>query len=302
MPLDHLRLNPEKSSVIYKTKELFKKIGMEPLLYFPRKIFRVIKKNDIRKLYKNNSENIKQVIDLCADQRSKDVVKTQLDFIKNYDYSGETEYIKKIGLFEKYSEMIDKDEYFPRGIISLSENECFVDGGGFDGDTVEAFVKESKGNFNHIFTFEPDRNNFPKLLNRIDSLKLESSKINSYQKGLYSENKKIGFTERGIGSYVTENKDNLNYIEVVTLDSFLDQNAKDKISFIKLDIEGAEVEALKGMKDIIAKNKPKMAVCVYHTPEHFWEVPLYLKTLNPEYKIYFRQHALSRLETVCYAV
>jgi hypothetical protein len=76
----------------------------------------------------------------------------------------------------------------------------------------------------------------------------------------------------------------------------------EKITFIKMDIEGSEPQALSGAEEIIKKQKPKLAICVYHKPEHLWEIPLYLKKIVPEYKIYIRHHTPLEYETVCYAV
>ena len=76
----------------------------------------------------------------------------------------------------------------------------------------------------------------------------------------------------------------------------------EKITFIKMDIEGAELNALYGSKEIIKKYVPKLAVCVYHKTEHLWEIPFFIKSLNPNYKIYLRHHSLDEHETVCYAI
>jgi hypothetical protein len=68
-----------------------------------------------------------------------------------------------------------------------------------------------------------------------------------------------------------------------------------------MDIEGSEMAALRGAQKIIKTQKPKCAICVYHNPSHFFEVPRYLLSLVPEYKIYFRHHSQQLYETVCYA-
>lgn len=83
----------------------------------------------------------------------------------------------------------------------------------------------------------------------------------------------------------------------------LDEHIKDRqVNFIKFDIEGSEMEALHGAREIIMKNQPQCAICVYHKLSHLWEVPAYLKTLVPEYKFYLRHHTLLLGDTVCYAV
>jgi hypothetical protein len=73
--------------------------------------------------------------------------------------------------------------------------------------------------------------------------------------------------------------------------------------FIKMDIEGSELEALKGAKNTIKNQKPRLAISVYHKPEDIFEIPLYLKELVPAYKFYLRHDCLVNLtETVLYAM
>jgi hypothetical protein len=69
-----------------------------------------------------------------------------------------------------------------------------------------------------------------------------------------------------------------------------------------MDIEGAEPNALRGAAGIIRAQRPKLAICVYHDFRHLWEIPLYVKSLNPGYKLYLRHHTPLEYETVCYAV
>ena len=87
-------------------------------------------------------------------------------------------------------------------------------------------------------------------------------------------------------------------IQCIALDDCLSDIAP---TFISMDIEGSEMFALKGMKEIIKNNHPKLAICVYHSPEHIWEIPLFLQSLVPEYKFYLRNYTSFSSETVLYA-
>lgn len=88
-------------------------------------------------------------------------------------------------------------------------------------------------------------------------------------------------------------------IEVKALDNII----KDDIAtYIKMDIEGSEIEALKGGREIIQKYKPKLAICIYHNPQDLFEIPLMIKEMRGDYKLFIRQYADSIFETVCYAV
>lgn len=74
------------------------------------------------------------------------------------------------------------------------------------------------------------------------------------------------------------------------------------VSFIKMDIEGAEMDALHGAAELIKSKKPKLAICIYHKLEDLWEIPLYIRSLVVGYDFYVRQHTPLYLETVLYAI
>ena len=118
--------------------------------------------------------------------------------------------------------------------------------------------------------------------------------------GLWSHNTFLQFLGEGKGSshIVLEEKRETEKIKVAALDSCV----AEPVTFIKLDIEGAELEALKGAEHIIKRDKPKLAICIYHKPEDIWEIPYYIKMLVPEYKMYIRHYSNSESETVLYAV
>ena len=82
----------------------------------------------------------------------------------------------------------------------------------------------------------------------------------------------------------------------------LDVCVSDPVTFIKMDIEGAELEALKGSSKIIKKYMPKLAISLYHKKDDILEIPLYIKELVPEYKLYIRHYSNAGVETVLYAV
>ena len=77
---------------------------------------------------------------------------------------------------------------------------------------------------------------------------------------------------------------------------------EDKVTFIKLDIEGSELEALRGAEKIIRRDKPRLAISIYHKPQDYFEIPLYIKELVPEYKLYIRHHKFNKNDTVVYAI
>ena len=89
-------------------------------------------------------------------------------------------------------------------------------------------------------------------------------------------------------------------INVLSIDDFMKD--KEAPTFIKMDIEGSETEALLGAKKIIKKYKPKLAISVYHNATDLWKIPLLIKSLNNDYKIYLRHYSNEIMDTICYAV
>ena len=81
----------------------------------------------------------------------------------------------------------------------------------------------------------------------------------------------------------------------------LDKAIIEPITFIKMDIEGSEMRALKGAKQIITTYKPKLAICIYHKLDDLWRIPQYIHSLVPEYKFYIRHHSILYSDTVLYA-
>lgn len=223
-----------------------------------------------------------------------------------YEYDEIVETLLQLGIsnsniyvFSNYTDKSLKTQYFEDGIISFEENEVFVDGGCFDMRTSNAFLKEMDRRGLHckrIYAFELDLKNAQKCKYNIDRLKLNNVKF--IEAGLWNENKTLYFSVQGNGSsHISKQTENYK-VQVVALDSCVFE----KVTFIKMDIEGAELEALQGAEHIIKRDKPKLAICLYHKPEDIWEIPYYIKSLVPEYKLYVRHYSNCAGETVLYAV
>lgn len=192
-----------------------------------------------------------------------------------------------------------KDQYFTKNIVKLAKNEIFVDCGAFNGDTIKSFLHYSNKTFSQLIALEPDLKNFQSLSNYVNSLNPLVKKnilINNY--AVSSKNMTVRFLESG-AMQSTINKSGKNKVKSVTLDKLLFKN---KPTFLKFDIEGYEMEALKGAKKIIAEYSPIITVCIYHKPNDFWKIPLFISSLNKNYKYFFRTHDEDGLELVLYAI
>ena len=149
-----------------------------------------------------------------------------------------------------------------------------------------------------VYAFEPDKINYNECAKKIKEI--SQANVELIDAGLWNENTYLEFLMDGSGGarIIQSKTAGTNKVKVVSLDSIIDE----AVTFIKFDIEGAELNALRGAQKIISNYKPKLAICVYHKNEDMWEIPYYIKQLVPEYKLYIRHYSNCAWETVLYAV
>lgn len=194
--------------------------------------------------------------------------------------------------------------YYEDGMIILDKQEVFVDGGAFVGDSVEQFVKITNGQYRKVYSFEPDPHNFLITESKLSSI----PNVEIVRKGLYSQEAVFSFCHDDRnpgGSRLEKNEQQVdsNSIEVISLDEFFsNKKESDLPTFIKMDIEGSEKDALIGATDILRRNKPKLAICAYHKAEDIYELPKTILSIRDDYKFLLRQHEYDGYDTVLYAV
>ena len=187
--------------------------------------------------------------------------------------------------------------YIDDRIMKPIEDEIFIDGGCYDGESSFDFINWANGKVKKVYAFEPDGKNFSLCeKNFTEKCKVDYRLLPF---GLWSEKTTLKFAgDAGVGSRVGESE---NSVEIKTA-SIDETVGDDKVTFIKLDVEGAELETLKGAAGTIRKHKPRLAVCLYHKPEDIVEIPKYIKELVPEYKLYIKHYYPYVFDTVLYAV
>lgn len=197
-------------------------------------------------------------------------------------------------------------QYFPLDIPLFSKMDVlrFVDCGAFTGDSVALAINHFRyleKKVTYVIAFEPDERNFTKLISEI---KLQqTSSVNTlfmiYPCGLWSDNTILSFDSgNGSASSIQLSSGNIN-IPTVALDKTL---IGAHPNYIKMDIEGAEQQAIIGAKQLIAEESPILAISLYHKPADLWEIPLLIDSINPNYDMYLRLYGELGLETVLYCV
>lgn len=189
----------------------------------------------------------------------------------------------------------DTIQYFDPDIVRLSERESYVDLGAYDGDSLGHFIAATNGRFYSIHAFELDPINYQKLVKNAEQMP-NRDRIHTYNFGVWDSERDINFSTGKLQSAIGRGE---NTAHVVPLDMIL---AGQKVSFIKMDIEGAEMHAIRGAQELIKAQQPKLAICVYHHISHLWEIPIHIHRLLPDHRLFLRHYSSLEYETVCYAV
>jgi FkbM family methyltransferase len=191
--------------------------------------------------------------------------------------------------------------YFDDDIVALGEHEVLVDVGAYHGNTILEFAKRTQGAYDGIVAFEPDKSTLAVLQDTLAKNDIRNAEV--YNKGAWYKHAFLQFSDGREGSSRVSETDNAVVsaasIEVDTIDNVLHGR---RASYIVMDIEGAEHNAVLGAKETIERWKPKMGVCVYHKREDLFDIFQQLKSFVPEYRFYLRHYTDDQTDTVLYAV
>lgn len=233
---------------------------------------------DFEEDFKNNKEEYTKVYELLADEKSKEVFTKVINFKISFDLDF------MIGFTNKHEE-----QYFDKELIANIDNIVFLDGGSYVGDTIPSIINYFP-NYKKIYCCEPN------------DLHINIAKRD------FKNQRDIEFINCGLGKEKIENLEAINKIQQATHDyqalnvNTIDNLIDEKIDFIKLDIEGAEQDAIEGAKQTIKKYKPILAICIYHKAQDWYMVPKKVLAIESEYDIYLRHYMEGIYETVMYFI
>lgn len=187
------------------------------------------------------------------------------------------------------------NQYFDLEYLEIQDGEQFVDCGALDGETSLNLLKRYGNLISKVWLFEPDKRNVRKV---IENFKEEEVNYEIIEKGAWSSSTTLRFNSLGNGG-ASIDENGADSIETATIDEVLGDNVP---TFIKMDIEGAELEALKGAEKSIRNHHPKLAISIYHKPEDIEEIPKLLLNYYSGYTFYLRHYSLMNSETILYAI
>ncbi len=218
--------------------------------------------------YDVHQKELQEVEKILADDLSRKVLKNVVKF----KLTGQMPYLTEV--------FSDKKEAFT--ILKLTDQESYLDLGAYRGDTIEEFLHCTGGHYRHITALEPDRKTFRKLKDYAGTF----PDTQLWNMGIWGSDCNLSFRNSlGRGSSVQNAGGQC--LAVTKIDTLYQIQ---QVSYIKMDVEGAEKQALSGGIHTLQRDKPKLNLALYHRSEDIFELPLLLHKIQPAYKIYLRQH------------
>ncbi len=216
---------------------------------------------------KRNTDKINKAYSLFS-EKSKRIFENVFNFL----YSGRLKYLKLA--------TNNKEEIFET-FLTLDDNEIYLDLGAYNGDTVEEFLSYTKYKYGEIIAVESNIKNYKKLVVKCENLSNFSALNNAVSnelKTVYVSNQ--SGRQSNISDMGTE-------VQTVTVDEI---SRGKNISYIKIDVEGEEINAIMGGEKTIKRHKPKLNIALYHRFSDFFEIPNLIYEINPEYQFEIRKH------------
>lgn len=177
-----------------------------------------------------------------------------------------------------------ESQYFLAGFVP-EEGDIAIDGGAYDGGTARAFASLGA----KVYSFEMDRFNYAQCAKVAATYGFTAENM-----GLADEDKVVNYTHFGVGtSYRTSGDEQARFTSV---DNYVRVHNLPRIDYIKLDVEGAELDTLKGAARSIAEWKPKMAISAYHRPEDMYTLAAFVRSVRPDYEFAFRHYPIDGLD------
>lgn len=247
-------------------------------------VFNPLFKDFTRAYVEAHQAEFRCTYDLLDDEASK---KTYVNYLAGV-YTANPKY---------YEEIAVPNDYFPPELAPVRYDHVFLDVGAYDGNTIEAFIAYA-GDYEKIHAFEP----FAASAELIAAKNFARTKLHRAAASDVTGQKTFYCNNYGALTMITTILEKGAQHEAVTLDTIRidDALAGGKATFIKMDIEGSELDALHGAAQTIRANRPFLAICVYHKRDDLIRIVPYIKELVPDYRMYLRHHSKTGSDLVLY--
>lgn len=263
--------------------QFLSKIGIEALFY------RMCYKEELKQteeFFSMNSARVKAVAEMFVEEKSRTVYQKAVNFRQYHRLKFRPPFCPELKYYNS--------------LTPCKENEVFIDCGAWVGDSAIEFAKYTNDTYRKIVSFEPDDANFEELKKNVSALR----DCIIFKKGVWSSSGRLSFQNGNSGGsqvIATDQAEGLSggCIDVVQMDEVPEcQNA----TFIKLTVEGSELAALQGARNLIIKNRPILTMSIYHTPESMLSIPEWLRDNLTRYRFFCRHHSYYKDNTIMYAI
>lgn len=233
-----------------------------------------------------NSRLLEELHNMLADEQSKKVLSNVIDYRLSH----------KVGLLKEIATPLSK-RYFDESVLCGKGKGNYIDCGSFIGDSLDGYIAYAGERFTSAICCEASEDNAQKITRHIEKQNYENvAVINS---AIWKYNGKVNFNPAGEKSGYVSNEGCVS-LEAKTVDAICE---KTKIDFLKIEIDGSEYEGILGAVNTVTRDKPVVAISVYHNIEDILRIPFLLKGLNCDYDLYLRFYGYSSLtDIICYAV
>ena len=225
-----------------------------------------------------NADQWDQIRNLLSDAQSRREFQT----LREFRLSGDSDLLRDFA--DRQNE-----QYFEEFLELKADGECFADVGAFDGATTADFIRRCPG-FSRAWVFEPDPDGFDTVSARFS----RELRVNCFPYAASDAPGTETFSSSGSTSAFVAGG------ELTVSTRALDQFELTDLSFLKMDIEGAESRAIQGAKQTILRWQPRMAICVYHHPGDIWRIPQQVLQIRSDYQLFLRHYTEGVVETVMF--
>lgn len=191
-------------------------------------------------------------------------------------------------------------QYNYNDIVSVRPDDVVIDAGACWGDTALYFASRGAS---QIFAYEFIPSNIDIFKKNMSLNPKWREAIHLIDKAVWNVSEiELSYHDKGPASRVGGPGVYGSSTKTLSIDSLAEKHALDRIDFIKMDIEGAELSALEGAQKTIRMHKPKLAISVYHKPDDLIAIPAYIRSLHENYALYLDYYTIIGDEIVLYAI
>lgn len=231
------------------------------------------------------ADDVRRAFALLDDDASRDEYLRQIRWRLHGDYEALT------------APLPVAEQYFSTDVVRIRDDEAFVDCGAYDGDTLAALLAHAGGSFARFVAFEPDPANLEALHARVAGLPAElERRVDVIEAAVASIAGTVTFGGLGAAAGIGDGGE----IEVPTV--VLDDVVDGPVTYLKMDIEGAELDALAGARTTVARDRPVLTLCAYHAPDHLWRLPLAVQEIADGYRYRLRRYGADCWDLIVYAL